>query len=302
MALLSGGDGAAAVVALTAASHAGAGIPCETPVSFTGGETWSCGAEAASPGRAGGLQLNGFVVPINTPGDGRWFAKFGDTLEPAAGSGYQLSAQMISFPAVDPDVPTAPPGPSPQQLAQPVVTSAIYGSFPPAAASSNGQWQCHGVVSVPAPGGSHSSRELAMPLQRCSPHPGYIWRGQPVVATLCETHLLRGAYGVAGSAANRTLALSVSWRYLGLVASRSTIRGALDAEASSPFPFYFASEPTMAAISDRHWVMVMRASADDDDGRRKLSPSDVLKNSTTFSEWDSAIAGYCMYVSPLCPK
>jgi hypothetical protein len=253
-----GPAGGSQLLALTAGSHAGAGAPCETPVSFTNGDSWSCG-DASSPGRAGGLQLNGFV-PHGFP---HWWCKLGDTLTPA-GSGFQLTATLIQFAATDPAA--GPPPIQPAARPQPVVSSPVVGDL------SNGTaaWQCAGVSPLPTAAGTNN--RLALPLQRCQPEPGYPWRGENVTAVLCETHLLTGRYKISGDATNSSLRIDVEWQYSGLIASRSTIEGAAAAEAVSPFPFYFASEPSLVALSPRHWVVAMRASADDDDGNRTLLP------------------------------
>lgn len=276
-----GPAGGSQLLALTAGSHAGAGAPCETPVSFTNGDSWSCG-DASSPGRAGGLQLNGFV-PHGFP---HWWCKLGDTLTPA-GSGFQLTATLIQFAATDPAA--GPPPIQPAARPQPVVSSPVVGDL------SNGTaaWQCAGVSPLPTAAGTNN--RLALPLQRCQPEPGYPWRGENVTAVLCETHLLTGRYKISGDATNSSLRIDVEWQYSGLIASRSTIEGAAAAEAVSPFPFYFASEPSLVALSPRHWVVAMRASADDDDGNRPLDPAAVMSNSSTFADWDDAIAGFCMY-------
>ena len=55
-------------------------------------------------------------------------------------------------------------------------------------------------------------------------------------------------------------------------------------------------------LSSTHWVVAMRASADDDDGNRPLDPTAILHSQETFAEWDEAIAGYCMYSGVFRPQ
>ena len=211
-------EGGGAVVGLTAGSHAGAGAPCETPVSADLGASWSCGSDpsAAVPT----LQLNGFAPP-GMPG---WWVKLADTLTAAPRGGYELTAQLFPF-------PTARSGASPG----PVVASAIDGS----AAMPAGPWECAGATPVPGAAGS-----LVLLLQR-QVRAAEPWRGANVSATLYETHLLTGRYSTSPSPSN----LSVAWRYGGLVASRDTIAGAAAAQAASPFPFYYASEPSIVSLA-----------------------------------------------------
>jgi len=184
------------------------------------GASWSCGSDpsAAVPT----LQLNGFAPP-DMPG---WWVKLADTLT-APGGGYQLTAQLFPF-------PTARSGASPG----PVVASAIDGS----AAMPAGPWECAGATPVPGVAGS-----LVLLLQR-QVRAAELWRGANVSATLYETHLLTGRYSPSPSPSN----LSVAWRYGGLVASRDTIAGAAAAQAASPFPFYYASEPSIVSLISAH--------------------------------------------------
>ena len=55
-------------------------------------------------------------------------------------------------------------------------------------------------------------------------------------------------------------------------------------------------------LSSTHWVVAMRASADDDDGNRPLDASKVLRSQATFADWDEAIAGDCMYSGVFRPQ
>eukprot|EP01043_Picozoa_sp_COSAG02_P016348 COSAG02_NODE_716_length_18084_cov_101.241145_11_plen_535_part_00 len=285
------------LLALTAGSHAGAGVPCETPVSFDGGNSWSCGEDADSLGRAGGLQLNGFA-PRELPG---WWVKFGDTLllDPAGAAGFGLTSTLMRFPSTDPTASrpsSSESRPGRVDPSQPTVTSPISGNFPPGTQA----WQCAGVS--PLPTAHAATNHIAVPLQRCGPKPNYPWRGERVSAVLCETHLLTGSYKISGSAGNSTLILQAEWRYAGMVANKSTIGGAEAAEAASSFPLYFASEPSLVALTPTHWVVAMRASADDDDGARPLDPAAVLSNASTYTNWDSSIAGFCMYKGVFKPE
>jgi hypothetical protein len=58
----------------------------------------------------------------------------------------------------------------------------------------------------------------------------------------------------------------------------------------------------MVALTASHWVIAMRASADDDDSNRPLDPTAVVEKTQTYTDWDAAIAGYCMYRSVFKPE
>ncbi len=103
------------------------------------------------------------------------------------------------------------------------------------------------------------------------------WRGQIVPGAVVSSHLV-----VA------TDAEASEFSYVSEIASERTAPLAY----AGPLPLYYGADPTVRRLNNGDFLAVLRTSADDDDGHRKLDPAAVFSASTTeFTDLRDGYAG-----------